>query len=61
VARSNVCDVKVMEDFGSSLEWMALGIEWTIKLVMLGISSVAILAVVGCCVIILHKIKINSF
>ena len=33
---NTVCDVKVMEGFGSSLEWMAFVTEWAIKLVLLG-------------------------
>jgi hypothetical protein len=37
VAGNTVCDVKVMEDFGSSFECVAFRIEWTIKLVMLGV------------------------
>jgi len=62
VTGRTVCDVKVMEGFGSSFECTALRIEWAIKPVMLGTySSVVIVAVVGCCVIILHKSKIKTF
>lgn len=34
VARSSISDMRVMEGIRSLLEWMALGIEWAIKLVM---------------------------
>jgi ammonia channel protein AmtB len=37
VAGSTVSDMKVIKDLWPSLEWMRVGIEWAIKLVMLGV------------------------